>query len=144
MSKIYDKYLELKAENKENTLYLFKNGIFFIFIDKDAMIASNYLHLKLGQLNDTIVKCGFPVNSMNKYLNLLKNSPYKVEIFKMESNKTFASNDYMYYENIKPIIDEILKIDVNSLSISQAFEFITNIQNRLHSLNMEYANEKEK
>ena len=43
MSKLYNTYISLKAneEDTNNTLYLFKAGLFFICIDKDAQIASN-------------------------------------------------------------------------------------------------------
>lgn len=60
MSKIYDKYLKLKSSNdyQENTVYLFKSGIFFIFIEEDAKTMSQLLNLKLGKLNENIVKCG--------------------------------------------------------------------------------------
>ena len=82
MSKLYDTYISLKAneEDTNNTLYLFKAGLFFICIDKDAQIASNILNLKLTNLNETIVKCGFPIQSLDKYSNLLKLSNYQFKI----------------------------------------------------------------
>ena len=92
MSKIYDKYIELKTSPnyQENTLYLFKSGLFFIFIDKDAQIVSNILNLKLSHLNETILKCGFPVQA--------------------------------------------LKVNIDSLSISQTYDFLYHIQNKLIEL----------
>lgn len=134
MSKIYNKYIELKSDpnHPENTLYLFKSGLFFIFIDKDAQIISPYLNLKLGQLNDSIVKCGFPINSLQKYLNLIKNTPYQIEIVSFDSDKPMVSSQYMYTENLKTIIDEILQINVDTLSISQAYDFLYDIQNKLN------------
>lgn len=133
MSKIYKKYLELKSNpgHKENTLYLFKSGLFFIFIDKDAQLISHYLNLKLGQLNESIVKCGFPSNSLPKYLNLLKSTPYHVEIVSFENDKTFSSDNYLCSENIKNIINEILHTNIDSLSISQAYDFLHFIQDEL-------------
>ena len=64
MSKLYDKYKDLKqsSENSFKKLYLFKSGIFFIFLDDDAKIASSLLSLKLGMLNDTVCKCRFSYN----------------------------------------------------------------------------------
>lgn len=52
MSKIYDKYLELKSSSDcvSNTLYLFRTGLFYIFIDNDARLVSNLFNLKLGNL----------------------------------------------------------------------------------------------
>lgn len=74
MSKLYSKYKVLKQNSKDssNKLYLFKSGIFLLFLDDDAKIASSLLSLKLGKLNDDILKCGFPTTSLQKYSNLLK------------------------------------------------------------------------
>lgn len=136
MSKIYKKYQELKnsPNYKPNTFYLFKTGLFFIFIDNDAKIMSNYLNLKLGNLNETIVKCGFPANSFQKYLSLLKDTPYNVEIVSLENNSTLTSTDYIHNEELKFIIDEILKTNVDDLSISQIYEFLSTIQQKLHKI----------
>ncbi len=133
MSKLYDKYIELKSnpDNKKNTLYLFKSGLFFIFIDNDAQIVSNFLNLKLSHLNENIVKCGFPVQSLEKYLGLLKNMPYHIEIVSFENEKTLPCNNYLYEENVKKVVDEILKTNIDSLSISEAYDFLHNIQNTL-------------
>lgn len=40
MSKLYNSYLELKEKNS-NFIYLFKNGVFFIALDEDAIKLSN-------------------------------------------------------------------------------------------------------
>ena len=71
MSKLYKNYILLKLQNSEK-FYLFKCGLFYIFIDSDAEIMSKVLKLKLTNLNSLIKKCGFPVNSCNKYFNILK------------------------------------------------------------------------
>lgn len=140
MSKIYNKYIELKSEPnyQENTLYLFKSGLFFIFIDKDAQIISPILNLKLGMLNDSIVKCGFPIQSLQKYLGIIKNTPYHIEIVSFENETPISTNQYLYHENIKTIIDEILNTNVDSLSISQAYDFLYDIQNKLSTISKEY------
>lgn len=59
MSKLYEKYKSLKSENNDK-LYLFKSGIFYIFLDEDAKKMSNFLNLKLTNLNESICKCRFP------------------------------------------------------------------------------------
>lgn len=140
MSKIYNKYLQLRKNKSHdnNTLYLFKYGIFFIFIDEDARIISNYLHLKLSNLNDTVVKCGFPINSLNKYINLFKNIPYNIEIVNLENNTNLSPNHYLYYENIKEIADELASIDIDALSISQTYDLLYKTQNKIKTLNKEF------
>ena len=42
MSKIYNKYLELKKEN-DDKFYLFKCGNFYIFLDEDAERINEYV-----------------------------------------------------------------------------------------------------
>ena len=88
MSKIYQKYLSLKNSKNytSHTMYLFKSGIFFIFIDEDAKIMSQILGLKLGKLNEEIVKCGFPIHSLEKYMQLLSSTPYHIEIVSTDSS----------------------------------------------------------
>ena len=132
MSKIYNIYLDLKQKHpSDNTLYLFKSGIFFIFIDEDALIASNILGLKLGKLNDTIFKCGFPISSLEKYTKLLQNTKYHLEIIDTNSLSTHTSTDYIYNDEIKKIINNVLSIDVNTLSISETYDFLYNLQKDL-------------
>ena len=66
MSKLYNIYQDLKKEDKEK-IYIFKAGAFFILLDDDAKLISEKLNLKLTKLNDSLVKCGFPINSIEKY-----------------------------------------------------------------------------
>lgn len=144
MSKIYDKYKILKTSNNynSNTLYLFKAGLFFIFIDEDAKIVSNLLNLKLGNLNDTIVKCGFPCNSLQKYLTLLKNTPYNVEIVSLDTQESpITSNNYLTNSQLKIIADEILNLKIDDLSISQAYDFLYKVQQKLSDVTREKLNE---
>ena len=67
MSKLYMKYLEKKNIDK-NKYYLFECGTFYIFIDDDAYKISKYVPFKITKLNENIVKCGFPKNSIDKYM----------------------------------------------------------------------------
>ena len=54
MSKLYNKYLELKSKD-DTYLYLFKSGMFYIFLDEDAKIVSEKLNLKLTNFNDSVL-----------------------------------------------------------------------------------------
>ena len=134
MSKIYNKYIELRNKSNSNTLYLFKYGIFLIVVDNDAKLISEYLHLKLTPLNNNIVKCGFPINSLSKYINLLKATPYNVEIVELDNDKTISTFDFLYYDSLKNIADELLKVNVETLSISQIYDFVLDIQHRLSAI----------
>lgn len=67
MSKLYAKYISLKAKDS-NQLYLFKSGIFYIFLDADAKKVARALNLKLTKFNDTIFKCRFSNFSISEVL----------------------------------------------------------------------------
>lgn len=135
MSKLYNQYIILKSK-KPKKIFLFKNGIFFIFLDEDAKIMSKFLNLKLSNLNLEVVKCGFPINSLEKYMNILSNSNYDVEIV---NSSNFTSQNFKSYNNnlkIENIISEISNIDIDSLSISQAYDFLYKIQNEISEINI--------
>ena len=79
MSKLYLEYKRKKDENKDK-YYLFKSGLFYIFIDEDAKKINKITPLNITNLNNDIVKCGFPSNSLDKYLDIFKNLGLDVEI----------------------------------------------------------------
>ncbi len=89
--KLYEKYLQLKSNNKDK-LYLFKSGVFYIFLEEDAEKASYILDLKLSKFGKDIIKCGFPSQSLYKFKNILDKNDIKYEIVdnsisKVQSNK---------------------------------------------------------
>ena len=132
MSKLYNAYISLKAneKNNENTLYLFKSGIFFICIDKDAEIDYRLLNLKLSNLNEDIVKCGFPIQSLNKYSNLLRLSNYSFKIIDLSKNESISINDFNFNNYTNELLQRISSVDTNSLSIKEAFSFIDDIKEK--------------
>ena len=136
MSKIYQKYLSLKNSKNytDNTLYLFKSGIFFIFVDEDAKKMSQVLGLKLGKLNEDIVKCGFPIHSLEKYMQLLASTPYHVEIASTDSQDPFSSQTYLQNESIRQIVHKILQTNIDTLSISESYDFLYEIQNKFNEV----------
>lgn len=98
MSKLYKKYLKEKSKDKE-TLYLFKSGIFYIFIEEDALIVNKITNLSLTKLNDNIYKCGFPINSLNKYINILNRNGLNIKV--IEDIESIIKN--IDIDNITPI-----------------------------------------
>lgn len=130
MSKIYSKYLEIKSNNlnQENTLYLFKSGIFFIFIAEDAIKAASLLNLRLSNLNDSIFKCAIPISSFEKYQQLLKNLGYNLQIVDLSQGKLLSSNYYINNEKVQALISQIINTDTETLSISEAYELLSQIK----------------
>lgn len=140
MSKLYKKYILLKVNNSHK-LYLFECGIFYIFIHEDAILMSKLLNLKLSPLNSTVMKCGFPVKSAEKYLNFLKNSEYDVEIVPSDHDFTLANlNDYSVSQSLDNIICDFLKVNIDEVSVSQAFELLTDLQNKFKKIELERKN----
>lgn len=132
MGKLYKKYISLKIENP-NKIYLFKVGIFYIFLDDDARLMSSVLKLKLTKLNSVIYKCGFPVNSSEKYFNLLKK--YNYDICIIDEYEIYSTIDtYKSNQEIKKIALKIVSIDINALSISDAFELLSELQKSFNIL----------
>lgn len=130
MSKLYNTYMSLKTNEKDtgNTLYLFKSGIFFICIDEDAKIASQILNLKLTNLNQDIVKCVFPIKSLEKYSNLLNLSNYRFKIIDTTKNELCTVNNYSENTTIHKLLLDISNIDTNTISIKEAYSFIDKIK----------------
>lgn len=126
MSKLYSKYLSLKKEN-DSTIYLFKSGIFYLFIEDDAKTMSPLLQLKLSNLSPTVFKCGFPVTSLEKYLPLLEKIGKKVEIVDLEKNLVLPPKEFVITKELKYFILYLSSQDSNTLSIKEAYEFIDEI-----------------
>jgi len=79
MIKLYDLYVK-KKEDDSNKYYLFKSGKFYIFLDEDARKISKISLLKVSDFGNSTVKCGFPGNSLDKYMDLFSNLGIDVEI----------------------------------------------------------------
>ena len=135
MSKLLNIYTNLKEKDSQ-TLYLFKVGLFYNFLNNDAITVSNLVHLRITNLSPTIVECGFPVNSLEKYLNLFNSLNLKVKIIdSADYNTIYDIDDYKLSSDIKNLFDKILNIDIESLSIQEAYSFIENLQNEVLRFN---------
>lgn len=112
MSKIYEKYLELK-ENDNNSLYLFRCGNFYIFIADDCDTINEYVVLKKVLFTKDIYKCGFPINSLNDYMRVFNNHKLNVQV--IDEIDT----------NVKSYIDSI---DINKITPLEALVILGHIK----------------
>lgn len=113
MSKIYDKYVELK--NKDSSkIYLFLCGNFYIVLDSDAIMLNEMFDMKLTKFSNLCDKCGFPKNSIEKYINMLNEHNIKYEIIE---NKDKLD-----------IIREKVSVDINNMSNEELKNIITSIK----------------
>lgn len=104
---INKKYIKLKEENPNN-YYLFKIGMFYVFFEEDAKNISKITTLKITNHSNNMVKCGFPENSLTKYLEIFKNLGINVVIINdLEKKQT---NE----EKIKKYLKKIKSLDINN------------------------------
>lgn len=136
MSKLYSIYKKLKESHKD-TVYLFKSGIFYIAISDDANLLSSKFKFKLTNLNNSILKCGFPVSSIDKYIKLFSFNNIKFEIVNLEENILYQPQDFALNKEIENLLDSISSVDINNLSVSKAYEFIETIQNQTEKIQNE-------
>ena len=134
MSKLYNTYLALKKQDSK-TIYLFKSGIFFLALDKDAYTLSDIFHFKLGNLTDTIVKCGFPCSSFDKYSSLFKVHKLTIKIIELENNTVYHFHDYQQSKTITELLKTISSVDINNLSITEAYQWIEDLKNKAMDIN---------
>ena len=117
MSKLYTLYLKKKSIDK-NKYYLFKSGMFYIFIDEDAKCISRLTTLKITNLNNEIVKCGFPCKNIDRYMELFSNLELDIEIVDNGNH-----NDYR--DKIVKIINDV---NINELTPIDAFNIICKLK----------------
>ena len=110
MSKIYQKYLELKKENNEK-MYLFKSGKFYIFLGDDCKKINEYVVLKRVPFCKETEKCGFPENVLKDYLRVFQNHKLDIEIVQ---DFTLSKQNvlYNYIESID--LDISNKLEINN------------------------------
>jgi len=120
---IYEKYLELKKENSDK-LYLFKIGLFYDFIDEDAIKISKITTLKLINHSKDILKCGFPENSLDKYMDIFNNIGINVVIVN-DNNLEKENNDLEKYLN------KIKNIDINNITPVDSMKILCELKELL-------------
>ena len=131
MSKLLNKYNELKKEDS-SFIYIFRVGIFYNIFNNDADILSNALGLKITHLSDELYKVGFPISQIEKYSQLLTNKNIKFKIVDNLDKK--QTNEYLKNIELKKIVNQILNIDINNTTFSQAFNLLIDIQKKLEQI----------
>ena len=127
MSKMYKRYLELKKLNNDD-IYLFKSGIFYLFLDNDAKKKmAPLLNLKLTNLNETILKCGFPVNNLNKYLDIIRKLGYTIKIVDTVNSSPLSDSNFLTNSSVKKLVMDLASIKADTLSIKEAYSLIENL-----------------
>lgn len=122
MSRIYEEYQRLKKINP-NKLYMFKSGNFYIFIGDDLEKLKENLVLKETSFCKETNKWGFPLNAKDKWLNILNNLEYDVEV--IEEIKTTSMDELFNFVD-KINIDELTPVDglIKLKEVKEMFEYV--------------------
>ena len=109
MSKLYDIYEKLKSEDLQ-CIYLFLCGNFYIALDSDAIVLNELFDMKLTKFSNLCDKCGFPINSLEKYEKRLKdiNIKYKLINEVSDTNKIEKIKLLVNIDNIENLENEDL------------------------------------
>ena len=110
-----EEYYKYKT-NYNEFIIIIKSGNFYEVIDKDALIVNKLFGYKISKLSDTI-KCGFPITSIEKVVNILNEQYINYIIIENNNitiNKSFDKNSYNKFDldinNIKYNFFRINKI----------------------------------
>lgn len=134
MSKLYNSYLELK-EKDSNFIYLFRNGVFFIALDEDAKKLSNIFSFKLSNFTPSVVKCGFPCSSFEKYSKLFSACNLNIKIIELAQSTSYSIKDYAQTKHITNLLDSIKLLDINNLSVKEAYSLLEELQKTVKDFN---------
>lgn len=124
MSKLYNQYVNLKQKDK-STLYLFKSGIFYIFLEEDARTISKIFHLKITPLNQDVVKCGFPVSAYSKYQKLFEEKKLNIQIIDEHQEILPFSEDLIHFVN------QIKTIDFTKTTPMEIYHLVLELKEKL-------------
>ena len=119
MSKLYQKYEKLK-DNNEDLIYLFLCGNFYIALDSDAIILNELFGMKLTKFSNLCDKCGFPKNSLEKYINMFEEKNVKYRLIE---------NDLNDKDKLDKIYNMLKDINIENLSNDDLKDIILIIKN---------------
>lgn len=132
MSKLIKNLKELKKLDA-SSIYIFRVGIFYNILNEDAKIVNEKLGLKLTSLSPEIIKCGFPISSLDKYTKKLDELQIQYKVIDDLPNNSNVT-DYSNNIEIKKILNKITEIDMNNTTFQQSFNILLDIQNKLKKI----------
>lgn len=132
MSKILKQYKELKQKDA-SSIYIFRIGIFYNILNEDAKIINEKLGLKITSLSPEIIKCGFPISSLDKYIKKLNELQIQYKVIDDLPNNTNIK-DYSNNVELKSILKKIAEIDMNNTTFQQSFNILLDLQNKIKKI----------
>lgn len=134
MSKLFNQYKNLKEEDK-NKIYLFKSGIFYIALDKDAEFLSDSVGFKLTPLNETVKKCGFPVNRIDYYKKIFDIGNINYELIE-DKPIMINTENLKQNEDLNFMLNKLQNIDFDDITYKQAYETLEELSNKAKQITL--------
>lgn len=128
MSKLYNKYLKLKNENK-NVLYLFEAGTFYYALGEDAELINKLFGYKILAFGKQTIKSAFPKNTFENRKKFFELNNIEYKIIDNDHNNNISD---LSAENA--ILNEIKNIDFNNISPLMAFNKLLLYQKKLNNI----------
>ena len=79
--------MELLQEKNRGKIVFCNAGNFYVAIGKDAVILNRLLDLKVSCFKQEVCKVGFPINSLEKYLELIYDKKYGYIVYFFDQEK---------------------------------------------------------
>ncbi len=79
--------LEILKEKEKGKIILIRLGAFYIAVGEDAVVLHKELQLKCTCFKNRICKVGFPVNSLEEYIEKLEKLPYGYIVYDYDKPK---------------------------------------------------------
>ena len=79
-------------------------------------------------MNNSILKCGFPVSSIDKYINLLSSYGINFKLIDSSSNTIYLPKDYQLNKDLLDLLNTIADVDTDRLSISEIYRFVDKLK----------------
>ena len=81
----FGKMVELLQQKDKEKIILVNSGSFYIARGKDAVLLHNILNLKVNCMEAEICKIGFPLNSLEKYTELIEQEQYSYIVYNFDN-----------------------------------------------------------
>lgn len=116
----FSKMIELLQEKNKGKIVLCNAGNFYIAVGKDAILLNELLDLKLSCFKVEICKVGFPINSLEKYMELISQKGYGFIVYYYNKKKKELEVLQEYKGNKK---NEIIKEKQNCYICSSSMKY---------------------
>ena len=120
MSKLATIYFAKKCLNPD-LVYIFHCGIFYLFLEDDAMRMNEMFQLKITHLSPEISKCGFSESASQKYFTMLDQAHVSYEVIELEKKDTVE----------KRIVKRLKEVNLYQVTPIEALEILFELKEML-------------